>query len=119
MNSLKPPSTSTKLSTSNGVKATCHGQNDSASPWTYSQRPTFRSRFCLQSQAGFIRCLSDPTLQVSDGFDVFTSDPNEAQQYVDQDVAASKLRMIADQFPDLTLKEVNYVARDGKWFAVC
>jgi hypothetical protein len=119
MNSLKPPNSSTKPSTSNDVKATCHGQNDSASQWTSLQRPTFRSRFCLQSQAGYIRDFSDPTLQIADGFDVFTPDPNEAQQYADQDVAASKLRMISDHFPDLTLKEVSYVARNGKWLAIC
>ena len=61
--------------------------------------------------------MSDPTLQVADGFDVFTADPNEAQQYVDQDVAVSKLRAIAGSFPDLTLTEVHYVARQGKWYA--
>jgi hypothetical protein len=119
MNSLKPPSTYTKPCTSNGVKVTCLGLNGSASQWTFSQLPTFRSRFCLQSQAGFIRNMNDPKLLVDDNFNVFTSNPNEAQQYVDQDVAAAKLRAIADQFPDLTLTEVNYVSREGKWFAVC
>ena len=62
--------------------------------------------------------MSDPTLQVADGFDVFTADPNKAQQYVDQDVAASKLRAIAGHFPDLTLTEVHYVAREGRWYAI-
>ena len=62
--------------------------------------------------------MSDPSLLVDDTFNVFTADPNKAQQYVDQDVAASKLRAIADQFPDLTLKEVSYVARNGEWHAV-
>ena len=62
--------------------------------------------------------MNDPNLLVDDTFNVFTADPNEAQQYVDQDVAASKLRAIADQFPDLTLKEVSYVAQNGQWLAV-
>ena len=62
--------------------------------------------------------MNDPNLLVDDTFNVFTADPNKAQQYVDQDVAASKLRAIADQFPDLTLKEVSYVAQNGQWLAV-
>jgi hypothetical protein len=117
MTYLKPPSSSTKPFKPNEMKAISHGQSGSPSQWTFSPLPTFRSRFCLQSQAGFIRDMSDPTLQIADGSSVFTSDPNKAQQYVDQDVAASKLRLIADCFPDLTLREVSYVNRDGQWFA--
>ena len=105
------------LATSCENKATCHGQSVSQSPLTCSPRPVFRSRFCLQSQLGYIRDFSDPSLQVDDSFNVFTADPNEAQQYVDQEVAASKLRAIAEHFPDLTLTEVHYVARQGKWYA--
>lgn len=63
--------------------------------------------------------MSDPTLQVADGFDVFTADPNKAQQYVDQDVANEKRKAIAGpDFPDLTLTEVHYVAREGRWYAI-
>ena len=61
--------------------------------------------------------MSDPTLQIADGFDIFTSDPNKAQQYVDQDTAAAKLRSVADKLPDLTLKEVHFVSRNGQWHA--
>lgn len=61
--------------------------------------------------------MSDPTLQIADGFDIYTSDPNKAQQYVDQDVAVSKLRAIGGIIPDLTLKEVHFVSRNGQWHA--
>ncbi len=61
--------------------------------------------------------MSSPNLQVDDTFNVFTADPNEALQYVAQDVATSKLLAIAGHFPDLTLTEVHCVARQGKWYA--
>ena len=61
--------------------------------------------------------MSDPSLQIADGFDIYTSDPNKAQQYVDQDVAVSKLRAIGRIIPDLTLKEVHFVSRNGQWHA--